>query len=126
VRAAFFYAPNLTSVDPEEWIEDSGTATPIAQLPGPLVINIFSLPTTSMLVGGTGYGVARLLAYDDQNRDGRREKGEPFAGIQPPNLWIYSAADLGAGASPTSHALAAGLTAVYVPQNCPGPPPPPP
>lgn len=124
-RAALFYAPTLGSVDPEQWVEDVDSTTAVGVIPAPLNMNLFSLPTKAMQVGGYAVALARLLVYRDDNGDGRRQKSEPFVGLHQPEVWVYAPRDLTADQSPTGNALAAGMHAMDVPQRCPGSPSPP-
>lgn len=124
LRAALFFSPQAADVvDLERLTEHRASSVAIAALPSAVTMNLFAWPDAALLVhdaagAALGYGVGRVLVYRDLSGDGRRQPGEPFVGHEPPMALLYAPAALPAGAAPTSGALPAGLSSVYLPQRC--------
>jgi hypothetical protein len=129
VRLAFFYSPQLTLSDPEQWVEHLGSSVEVP-LPSFFVLNIFDAPGLEHMVKlpsgqSAGYGIAHLLAYVDENQDGRHTPGEPFVGDVPAQGEYYLPQALSKGSTPANGALQAGLYSALLPQPCGYLPPPP-
>jgi hypothetical protein len=131
LRIALFFAPDPETSDAEKLLEATGSTTPVSGLPSFFVMNLFSLPTPDLLVHHpdgslAGYGIARLMVYQDQNRNNRHDPGEPILGFEPASAYVYVPADLAAEQSPSHAPLAAGLYHTIVPhaEVCGVPPPP--
>jgi hypothetical protein len=130
IRVAFFYSPNgLNVTDPTQMVEHLGSALAVT-VPSSFMINVFDAPGPELLLrnpDGTdaGYGVARLLVYQDSNQDGQYTAGESFVGGDVHNGYFYVPQALPASRTPTSGPLPAGFSAVLLPQLCGFVPPPP-
>jgi hypothetical protein len=120
LRVALFWSPGgPQDNDLTHHVEQVATSLPV-QLPSPFLMNIFAPPGPEHLVRAPAgaHGIARIAAYADRNRNGRRDADEPFAGLEVPRAVLYAPAPLAAGQAPTSGALAAGFHLLLLPQTC--------
>ncbi len=127
LRLAFFFSPDPENLDPTTWTELLASSRPVAT-PSDDTLNVFEEPSPELLVrgadgGSLGYGLARLVIYDDENGDGRYQPGETLAAVQTAVTYLYAPAPVAAGAGPVDGAIPAGITLVSVPQACGAPPP---
>ena len=130
LRMALFWSPHgLQVVDPEQWVEQTGTTIPVA-VPSNYVLNVFETPGPEHMLrlpDGTaaGYTVGRLAVYVDENGDGQHTAGEPLVGLDSHSGFYYFGEVLPADRRPTRTALAAGFYQAFLPQPCGFVPPPP-
>jgi hypothetical protein len=124
LRAALFWSPNGTASDAdlEGLVEQTSTSMP-AEIPGDFLLNVFEPPGDEHLSrgadgGSTGYGVARLLVYLDEDEDGLRSADEGFWGHLQNEAVVYAERALPAGDAPTRPALDAGFHVVSLPLPC--------
>lgn len=131
-RLAMFYSPDALTQQAEseetvrlalgQLIEDTGTTVTLQPGIG-YVLSLYEPPAPelrarSLSGGDAGIAVGRILAYSDENRDGRHQSEEPFIGIEPSSAYLYVPAPLSAAQSPTRNPLAAGFFQVNLPQLC--------
>lgn len=131
-RLAMFYSPDaLTqSASSEEavraalsqLVEDTGTTITLQPGVG-YVLNLYEPPAPALRArsesgGDAGFAVGRIMAYTDENRDGRRQAEEPFIGVEPTSAYLHVPAPLSAAQSPTRNPLGAGFFQVNLPQIC--------
>jgi hypothetical protein len=88
----------------------------------PFDMNLFDEPGAEHLFtmrSGARYGIARIGAYQDANRNGRKDASEPFVGYSHKKVLIRAPGDLLAEDSPTGAPLKAGWHIVSTPLSCP-------
>lgn len=131
-RLAMFYSPDALTQKTEsqdevkgvlsQLIEDTGTT--ITLQPGiGYVLNLYEPPAPALRArstsgGDAGFAVGRIMAYTDENRDGRRQPEEPFIGTEPTSAYVHVPSPLSADQSPTQRPLAAGFFQLNLPQLC--------
>lgn len=129
LRLAVFYSPQgpMTNVV-DQMVEHLPSALSVT-LPYTANLNIFEVPPAALLtpaaMGKAAFGLGRLLVYDDGNRNGRRDAGEPVLGIDPPSAILYMPQPIPASQSLSAGDLPAGFFRVALPQPCGRQPPPP-
>lgn len=129
LRIAIFFSPSSPmNTDPEQMVEHLPSAIPI-KLPMSGIVNVFEEPSSRLLIpttpGVVGFGLGRLLVYDDRDGSGRRDPAEPFVGIDPPTAILFMPQAVPEGQTLTTGGLPAGFRQVVLPQLCGRKPPPP-
>lgn len=126
VRVALFWSPGGPDSAQDTWVEQPQTSR-AAQPLDRFDLLVFEVPPADLLVGATGYGLARALAYRDDDGDGLRSADEPIIGINGRSALIYAPEPT---VGPAGNPLPAGFHVVSAPVPCapqplpPGPPDP--
>jgi hypothetical protein len=132
MRIALFYSPDALTqkADSEgamrlalsQLIEDTGTTITV-QAGQSYTLNIYEPPAPQLRArspsgGDAGFAAGRIMAYLDENRDGRRQPEEPFLGTEPSAAYIHVPSPLPSEQSPTQRSLPAGFFQLLLPQLC--------
>lgn len=99
--------------------EQIGTSRPAQVSEGPL--HLFAAPGDDLLTetaAGGRYGLARILVYDDTDRDGRRAPDTERIIAHGDEALLYAPRALDAARSPTGRALPAGFHRITLPLPC--------
>jgi hypothetical protein len=123
VRIALFWTPGGMVGAEGPVAEQLGTSRRAEYLRG-FEMNLFDEPDTRYLTtlpSGARFAVAWLVAYRDENNNGRKDETEPFSGSSVERVLIRALDALPARESPTGAALPAGWHVVSTPLNCPQP-----
>lgn len=121
VRVALFWSPGGPDSAQSTWVEQVQTSR-LAQPLDRFDLMVFEQPTPDLLVAGTGYGLARALAYQDDDGDGLKGADEPIVGINGRSALIYAPQ---ATTGPSGNPLPAGFHIVTAPVPCAPQPVPP-
>src|SRR5262249_6243292 len=128
--ALFFDTQGLNMTPPDQWVEQTASSFSIPALSPRFLMNCFAWPGPEHMVkrqdgSWAGFGIARILAYRDENQDGRYQPEEPLVGIAGPQVYLYLPAPFAAEQTPFNVAFDAGLHRLFLPQLCGYAPPPP-
>ncbi len=124
--AVFWYVRNPQGGEPLK-VEQPGTSVR-AEYYRPFQLKLFDEPGAEHLLAspsGARYGVGGVGAYQDTNRNKRRDESEPLIGSGAGRALIRAPTALSAKDSPTGAPLPAGWHIVSTPLNCPQPSRPP-
>jgi hypothetical protein len=129
VSIAVLWSPRGAWMDREATLLEQQGTSRLAEYYRPFELHLFDEPGAEHLYttpSGARYGIARLGAYQDENRNGRRDALEPLIGSSPGRALIRAPKALTARDSPTGAPLTAGWHIVSTPLLCPSTSSPPP
>jgi hypothetical protein len=120
VSVAVFWVVRFGAGRNDELVEQPGTSVR-TEFYRAFQMKMFDEPGDAHLLTaqtGARFGVARLGAYRDVNRNGRRDEAEPLIGVSNNRALLRAPVALSARESPTGANLAAGWHIVTTPLDC--------
>lgn len=121
-RAAAFWAPSLEERTLESFLEQVSTSQAIKSGIS-LTINLFEEPKPLLRWDASDessplFGAGRVLAYDDENDNERKDPDEPWLGGMLPFAILYAPQTLPAFKGPSRLDVQAGLHVTWLPWPC--------